>query len=90
MAVLDALETALAAVARERAGVRLYDIAELTPLLATASAIGTVAAERLGTEARPVRAVLFDKTPGTNWSLGWHQDRTVAVRGRHDLPGWGP
>lgn len=33
---------------------------------------------------------MFDKTPGMNWVLGWHQDRTVAVRARHDLPGWGP
>lgn len=39
---------------------------------------------------RPVRAILFDKSTETNWSLGWHQDRTVAVRGRIDAEGYGP
>jgi len=34
--------------------------------------------------------VLFDKTPGTNWTLGWHQDRTIAIRKRLDTPGYGP
>ena len=34
--------------------------------------------------------MLFDKTPAANWALGWHQDRTVAARARHDLAGWGP
>jgi hypothetical protein len=34
----------------------------------------------LGQSARPVRAILFDKTPAMNWALGWHQDRTIAVR----------
>ncbi|RIV86914.1 phytanoyl-CoA dioxygenase [Aurantiacibacter zhengii] len=38
--------------------------------------------------ARPVRAVLFDKTPSANWSLAWHQDRTVAVRHRADAEGF--
>lgn len=55
-------------------------------------------AELLGPEAlgalvpgmRPVRAILFDKSAQTNWALGWHQDRTIAVRARVDLPGFGP
>ncbi len=38
----------------------------------------------------PVRAVLFDKSPATNWSLGWHQDRTIVVRERHETAGFGP
>ena len=37
-----------------------------------------------------MRAVLFDKTAATNWALGWHQDRTVAVTERRDVPGFGP
>ena len=42
----------------------------------------------LGPDARPVRATLFDKSPQRNWSLGWHQDRTIAVRERIDVPGF--
>jgi ectoine hydroxylase-related dioxygenase (phytanoyl-CoA dioxygenase family) len=37
-----------------------------------------------------VRAILFDKTAGRNWALGWHQDRTIVVRERIDAPGFGP
>ena len=44
----------------------------------------------LGTSAVPVRGILFDKTPGANWLVPWHQDVTVAVRARADVPGWGP
>ncbi len=45
----------------------------------------------IGPNARPVRSLLFDKTPGANWTLPFHQDRTIAVRVRNDdLAGWGP
>ena len=37
-----------------------------------------------------MRAILFDKTEGTNWALGWHQDRTIVVRERRAAPGFGP
>jgi len=37
-----------------------------------------------------VRAILFDKHRDANWSLAWHQDRTVVVRRRIDVPGYGP
>ncbi|UVO52507.1 phytanoyl-CoA dioxygenase family protein [Sphingomonas sp. SUN019] len=33
---------------------------------------------------------MFDKTPATNWALGWHQDRTIVVRNRRDTSGYGP
>jgi ectoine hydroxylase-related dioxygenase (phytanoyl-CoA dioxygenase family) len=62
----------------------------LSPLPAATAAIGRLAAARQGRAAQPVRAILFDKTPGTNWALGWHQDRTIAVRERHSLPHYGP
>lgn len=38
----------------------------------------------------PVRAILFDKSPQQNWALGWHQDRTICVRSRVDVLGFGP
>jgi hypothetical protein len=37
-----------------------------------------------------VRAILFDKTGSANWTVPWHQDRSIAVRERLDLPGFGP
>ena len=33
----------------------------------------------LGPGAKPVRAILFDKTPAANWNVLWHQDLSVAV-----------
>jgi ectoine hydroxylase-related dioxygenase (phytanoyl-CoA dioxygenase family) len=42
----------------------------------------------LGDRAFAVRAVFFDKVPGANWSLFWHQDNVIAVNGKLDLPGY--
>ena len=84
------IEHALSHLPSDRAGVRLTGIAALNTPLAADGAIGTIAAAVLGYRAKPVRAVLFDKTSRTNWSLGWHQDRTIAVRRRIDVEGYGP
>jgi len=45
-------------------------------------------AARLIPGARPVFARFFDKTGDANWSLSWHQDRTIALAGRGDAPGF--
>jgi len=50
----------------------------------------SIAKSVLGDGARPVKAILFDKTPGTNWYVTWHQDLTIAVKCKIDLPGFGP
>ena len=42
----------------------------------------------LGPDARPVKAVLFDKTAEANWTLPWHQDLTVALAQRREVPGF--
>ena len=46
--------------------------------------------DALGGEAYFVRGILFDKTPTTNWKVPWHQDTTIAVKERRDVPGYGP
>ena len=84
------MQAVLGDVAIGRAGVRLHGILSLRPLLAADSVIGAVAAALLGPNCQPVRAILFDKTANTNWVLGWHQDRTIAVAARIDGPGFGP
>ncbi|MFZ4764388.1 MAG: phytanoyl-CoA dioxygenase family protein [Roseimicrobium sp.] len=38
----------------------------------------------------PVRGILFDKIPGANWVVAWHQDLTLAVVERRETPGYGP
>jgi ectoine hydroxylase-related dioxygenase (phytanoyl-CoA dioxygenase family) len=42
----------------------------------------------LGAGFRLVRGLFFDKTPAANWPVAWHQDLSLAVRQRCDLPGW--
>jgi hypothetical protein len=84
------LENALATLPQDDAGLRLHGVDALAPLLANDGCIGTVAASVLGEAARPVRAILFNKSPETNWSLGWHQDRTICVREKRKAAGFGP
>ena len=40
--------------------------------------------------ARPVCSIWFDKRAEANWMVPWHQDRTIAVRERRNVPGYGP
>ncbi len=75
---------------KDHAGVRIFGIDKLRPILAPDGSIGSIAASALGHKSRPVRAILFDKTAQTNWSLAWHQDRTICVRRRIDIDGFGP
>ena len=84
------LESAFSAQLRDQAGVRLSGIPALRPLLGPAGPVGQIPASVLGPECFPVRAVLFDKTSDKNWSLGWHQDRTIVVKQRIHVDGFGP
>jgi hypothetical protein len=70
------------------AGSRLGELNEFRDWLGTEGIVGQIAGQWLGAKARPVRAILFDKNADLNWALGWHQDRTVAVRQRADVPGF--
>jgi ectoine hydroxylase-related dioxygenase (phytanoyl-CoA dioxygenase family) len=83
------LEEILSHLPRDHAGLRLRGVEGLAPFLASAGQIGRCAASVLGDDCRPVRAILFDKTPATNWALGWHQDRTIAVKQRVPVDGFG-
>lgn len=89
-AQLLGLETAIAGLPEDQAGIRLHGLPALRPFLAPTGPIGAVAASLLGEACRPVRAVLFDKTPAANWSLPWHQDRVIVVEERRDVEGFGP
>lgn len=86
---LHKLQQALAPVAADRPGTRLGGLPELTALLAPTGAVGRFAAAHLGPRTRAVRALLFNKTQGQNWALGWHQDRTIAVQEPLDTPAFG-
>ncbi|MCR8557101.1 phytanoyl-CoA dioxygenase family protein [Mucilaginibacter sp. BJC16-A38] len=37
-----------------------------------------------------VKAIYFDKPEKSNWFVAWHQDLTISVDKKGDLPGYGP
>jgi hypothetical protein len=77
--------TLLALLSGHPASVRLAP----TPGLSALAAPATALARRFLPNARPVFARWFDKSPALNWSLAWHQDRTIAVRTRRPVAGFG-
>jgi hypothetical protein len=87
---IEELEAALVRFPVDEAGVRLRGDAVLRSMLAGDGSIGRIAAQVLGMSSRPVRAILFNKTAERNWSLGWHQDRTICVKEKRDAFGFGP
>jgi ectoine hydroxylase-related dioxygenase (phytanoyl-CoA dioxygenase family) len=75
----------------ERAGIR--NILELLPSvqqLAKSQEIQSLVEPILGNSARVVRGIFFDKQPTANWKVPWHQDVTIAVKNRLDLPDYQP
>lgn len=88
--VLDRLQDILARMPDGRAGLRIAADPELGLVLGQRAPVGAAVRDILGTGAKPVRVVLFDKNDDAEWALGWHQDRTIAVRGKMHVPGFGP
>ena len=89
--VVELLRLNLQSFASTKAGTRflLRDCAAVRDL-ASSSPLLDIARELLGEGAKPVKAILFDKTTETNWYVTWHQDLTIGVQERIDMPGFGP
>jgi hypothetical protein len=73
-----------------RPGARLRAAGLLDRILAATGPVGALAARLTSPSARPVRAVMFDKTLEANWAVAWHQDRTLPVAERFEIEGFGP
>jgi ectoine hydroxylase-related dioxygenase (phytanoyl-CoA dioxygenase family) len=87
---IDTLITAIAGAIRSKAGARhLMNNAEVARV-AHGRDLRNLATRVLGVPAIPYRATLFDKSPGTNWLVAWHQDTALPLRQRRDAAGWGP
>lgn len=69
----------------------LRDLLSIVPAigsLAESPALRALIEPVLGPAAFAVRGLLFDKVPEANWKVAWRQDLTIAVRERHDVPGF--
>ena len=88
-AVLDELRAIDVETGERRRGGRRNVLEE--PAVRAAVDLLRPTAERLGGGGmRCVRGLMFDKTPGRNWGVAWHQDRSIAVAGRAEVAGYGP
>lgn len=79
------------AVAAHGPGARSFDLPrDIQAVIGEHGPMGTLAASLVVRSVWPVRILFFDKTPESNWGVPWHQDRTIAVRARHEIDGYGP
>jgi hypothetical protein len=69
---------------------RLCEIVPAVRELSKSREIRALIEPYLGTFARVVRSLLFDKNPEANWKVPWHQDLTIAVKERGEVEGFGP
>src|SRR5579859_4962571 len=93
IASLDGIDDEWGVRRRKRAtyGVRnLLSHAPEVRELASSPAFRRLVEPVLGRDARPVRGLLFDKSPGANWKVAWHQDLSIAVKKRVEVEGFGP
>ena len=66
----------------------MLDLVPAVRKLAEAPTIRELVDPILGKGAFAVRGILFDKTPAANWKVPWHQDLTIAVQSKSDIPGF--
>lgn len=93
--LLDALSSAHDESGARRNNAGVYAMRNILQIAAVrdwaeSEKVCAVLAPILGENYFPVRGILFDKTPGANWKVGWHQDLSIAVKQRVDIDGFGP
>jgi ectoine hydroxylase-related dioxygenase (phytanoyl-CoA dioxygenase family) len=71
-------------------GIRnLLNVVPFTRELANSATCRSIVEPILGSAARVVRGIYFDKHKNANWKVAWHQDVTIAVRKRIEVEGYG-
>jgi hypothetical protein len=87
---IDGLRNSLATLAIAPGHRNLAARVPLVTQLASSSSILKLV--QRGSSGKPVlvRSILFDKTAEINWLVPWHQDLSIAVKERRDIPRYGP
>ena len=72
-------------------GIRnLLNVVPFTRDLANNHTFRSIVESILGSNARIVRGIYFDKHRDANWKVAWHQDVTIAVKERIEVDGYRP
>ena len=70
-------------------GIRnLMNAVPFTREFANTNSLRSLVEPILGSTARVVRGIYFDKHRDANWKVAWHQDLTIAVRKRIEVDGF--
>lgn len=70
-------------------GVRnLLDLSPSIKDFSQSESVRKITVDFLGKNAKIVRAIFFDKTADANWKVPWHQDLTIAVKGKRETKGF--
>ena len=69
-------------------GQRIFRSVGPLRLASVSDQLGKAVRQLTQANALPVRMIYFDKSKDSNWSLGWHQDRTIAVKKRQPVKGF--
>ena len=72
-----------------RSGHAMRHLVQLVPAVqkvAESPGVRALVEPVLGPKAFVVRSLFFDKTPEANWKVAWHQDLTIVVRNKIEVP----
>lgn len=89
--VQSAIQAAVQKIGKEYSshGIRNADkIFSTIKALSLSKSLLNLATEFLHSKVNLVRVIYFDKSPKHNWSVGWHQDKTICVNSKIEMDGW--
>ena len=66
----------------------LLNVVPAARLLTNSPVMRSLVEPVLGSGAKVVRGIYFDKHQEANWKVAWHQDLTIAVRQQMDVDGF--
>ena len=67
----------------------LQEVPAIQPLIFT-TRLNEVIKAYIGSDYFAIKSIYFDKPAASNWFVAWHQDLTISVDKKMDLPGFGP
>jgi ectoine hydroxylase-related dioxygenase (phytanoyl-CoA dioxygenase family) len=67
----------------------LKELPDVVPAIFNSALTGIID-ELFGSGYKAVKSIYFDKPGDSNWFVSYHQDLTISVKEKADVPGFGP